>query len=115
MTPFLAALATFITPLINYAEGKLASIGAAFLGGVGAILNAFTNDQRAIGANVIAFWQAKYHEALAVGGTSEISAIEHATTAALNEFAAEEGSEMGKVAGAVISLLEISVTNSLKL
>lgn len=113
MSPFLAALATFIQPAIAYAEQKLASIGAAFLGGIGAILNAFTNDQRIIGANVIAFWQAKYHAALAVTGTSEIQAIEQASTAALNEFAHEEDSEASKIAGAIISLLELSVTNSL--
>lgn len=113
MNPILAALATFIQPAIAYAEQKLASIGSAFLGSFGLILNQFTNDQRQIGANVIAFWQAKYHAALAVTGTSELSAIEQATTAALNEFASEEGSEMSKVALMTTTALEMSVTNSL--
>ncbi len=114
MNPFMAALATFIQPALVYAEQKLASIGAAFLGGIGAILNAFTNDQRGIGTNVIAFWQAHYHAALAIAGTTELQAIEQASTASLNEFCAEEGGEFNKVAQAVISLLEVSVANSLK-
>ena len=113
MNPFLAALATFIQPAINYVEQKLESIGAAFLGAFGAILHQFTNDQRQIGANVTAFWQAHYHANLAAG-MSEIEALEKASTAALNEFAAEEKSEASKIVMMVTSAMEISVTNSLK-
>lgn len=113
MNPILAALATFIQPAIVYAEQKLASIGAAFLGSFGLLLNQFSNDQRVIGTNCIAFWQAHYHAALAVAGTSEITAIEQATTATLNEFASEEGSEMSKVASMVTTALEIAIKNGL--
>lgn len=113
MNPILAALATFIQPALAYAEQKFASIGAAFLGSFGLLLNQFTNDQRTIGTNVIAFWQAHYHAALAVAGTSEVQAIEQATTAALNEFASEEGSEASKISGMVTTALELSITNGL--
>lgn len=114
MNPILAALATFIQPAIAYAEQKLASIGAAFLGSFGLLLNQFTNDQRTIGANCIAFWSAHYHAALAVAGTSELSAIEQASTATLNEFAKEEGSEGSKVTMMTTTALELSITNGLK-
>lgn len=113
MNPILAALATFIQPAIAYAEQKLASIGAAFLGSFGLILNQFTNDQRTIGTNCIAFWQAHYHAAIAAGA-SEISAIEQASTATLNEFASEEGSEASKVTMMTTTALELSITNGLK-
>lgn len=112
MNPILAALATFIQPAIAYAEQKLASIGSAFLGSFGLLLNQFTNDQRTIGTNVIAFWQAKYHAAIAAG-SSEIEALAVATTASLNEFASEEGSEASKITMMTTTALELSITNGL--
>lgn len=112
MNVILAALATFVQPAINYAEQKLASIGAAFLGSLAVIGNAFTNDQRAIAVNVTAFWQAHYHAAV-TAGTAEVAAIEQASTAALNEFCAVEGAELNKVAQLIISALEIAITNGL--
>lgn len=113
MNPVLAALATFIQPALNYAEQKLASIGAAFLGSFGLILNQFTNDQRQIGANVLAYWQAHFHAAVAAGA-DQFTAAEQATTATMNEFAKEEGSEVGKVASMVTTALELAIKNGLK-
>lgn len=113
MNAVLSALSVLIQPAINYAEQKLASIGAAFLGSLAIIGASFTNDQRVIGANVIAFWQAKYHAAVAAGA-SPLDAAEQASTASLNEFAAEEGTEMAKITSMLTSALEISITNGLK-
>jgi len=110
MNSVLAALETIIQPVVNYAEQKLASIGAAILAGLAVILAGFTNDQRAIIANVIAFWQAKYQAAVAAGA-STIDAIEQASTASLNEFCNEESQEFSKEASAIITLLESSVKN----
>lgn len=114
MNPILAALGTIIQPAIVYAEQKLISIGAAFVSGFAVILNGFGNDQRAIGANVIAFWQGHYHQQI-TAGVSVTTAIENASTAALNEFCSEEGKEFQKEAGAIITLLESSVRNGLAL
>jgi hypothetical protein len=111
MNPVLAALETIIQPAINYAESKLASIGAAFAAGLAVIAVGFTNDQRAIFANVIAFWQAKY-KAAAATGISTLDAVEQATTAALNEFCSEEGAEGTKEIQAILTLLESSVKNA---
>lgn len=111
MNAILAALGTIIQPLLNYAEQKLASVGAAFVAGFGIILNGFSNDQRVIGANVIAFWQAKYHAAVEAGSSSFVAA-EEASTAALNEFFSEEAAEFRKEGMAVITLLESSVKQS---
>lgn len=112
MNPFLAALGTIIQPAIVYAEQKLASIGAAFLGGLAVIGNAFTNDQRAEGSKLMAFWQAHYHANVAAGD-NEITAIEKATTASLNEFCNDEAAEFTKIGSAIITLLETSVKNGL--
>ena len=112
MNSVLAALATLIAPALNYAEQKLESIGAAVAAGFAVIIAGFGNDQRSIMANVIAFWQAKYHAAIAVAGTTVISAAEQATTASLNEFCAEEGAEFNKEKLAVLTLLESSVKNA---
>jgi hypothetical protein len=112
MSAFLAALGAMIQPAINYAEQKLASVGAALLAGFGVILNGFTNDQRVIGANIIAFWQAKYHAAVADGATP-LNAAEQASTASLQEFCAEEGAEFQKEGMAIITLIESSVKQNL--
>lgn len=110
---FLAVLGTIIAPLETWAEQKLASIGASFLSAMGVIFNQFENDQRAIAANVIAFWQHRHAEAKA-GGASEIDALEQASTAALNEFFNEERADLQKVVSMTIQALEVSVGNGLK-
>lgn len=112
LAKFLMALAAFIQPEINYVEQKLASVGAAFLGSMATIGAHFTMDQRAIGVKVIAFWQAKMAEAKAAGA-SEISAIESASTAAYNEFCAEEGAEFTDFADSVITQLKIAGKNGI--
>jgi hypothetical protein len=112
MNGFLAALGAMIQPAINYAEQKLASIGAALAAGIVVIFNGFTNDQRGIAANIIAFWQAKYHDAVAAGATPLTSA-EQASTATLQEFCAEEGAEFQKEGMALITLLSSSVKQNL--
>lgn len=111
MNAVLAALAAIISPAINYAEQKLASIGAAFGAGLAVIALGFTSDQRLIFANVIAFWQAK-HAAAVAAGASTIDAIEQATTASLNEFVAEESAEGAKEIQAILTLLESAVKNA---
>src|SRR5215467_4027232 len=108
MNAVLAALQVIITPVINYAEQKLASIGAALAAGLAVIANGFANDQRAILANVIAFWQAHYHANVAAG-QDFVNAVENATTASLNEFCKEEGAEFTKEIQAILTLLESSV------
>lgn len=113
MNSFLAALSAVIQPAIQYAEQKLASIGASFAAGLTVIALGFTTDQRSILTNVIAYWQAQYHAAVAAG-KSGFGAIEAASLAALNEFASEEAAEGSKEVRAIITLLESSVTNSLK-
>lgn len=110
---FLTILGAIISPLENWAGQKLASIGSAFLGAMGVIFNQFENDQRAIAANTIAFWQAKHTAALAAGA-SALEAIEQASTAALNEFYNEERVDLQKVVGMTITALEVSVTNAFK-
>lgn len=112
MNAILTALQSIIAPLEAYAEQKLISIGAAFVSGFTVILNGFGNDQRAIGANVIAFWQAKYNSAI-TAGASELDSIEQATTAAFNEFCSEEGKEFSKESDAIITLLASSVKNGI--
>lgn len=108
MNSVLVALAAIIQPAIVYAEQKLQSIGAAFGAGLGVIALGFTSDQRQIGANIIAFWQAKYHAAIAAGA-SPLEAAEQASTASLSEFCSEEGGEFQKEGAALITLLESSV------
>lgn len=110
---FLTILSAIIAPLENWAEQKLASIGASFLSAMGVIFNTFENDQRAIAANVIAFWQHKHADARAAGA-SEIEALEQASTAALNEFFNEERADLQKVVSMTVTALEVSVGNALK-
>ena len=107
MNGFLAALGALIRPEIDYAEQKLASVGAALAAGIAVIFNGFANDQRAIFANLTAFWQAKYHAAIAAGAVG-VDAIEQASTATLQEFCAEEAAEFQKEKRAFITLLEAS-------
>lgn len=108
----LTALGTLIQPLENYAEQKLESFGAALEAGVGVIFQNFASDQQRIFTNVAAFWQAR-HGAAIEGGASELDAIEQATTAALNEFAAEEGAEFAQEKMAFITLLGSSARQAL--
>lgn len=112
MNTILTALGAIIAPLITYAEQKLESVGASFLAGMAVILAGFTSDQRAIFAQAIAFWQAKYH-ALVAAGTSPLDAVEQATTATLNEFITVEEQEGQKELRAVIALLESSVKTNI--
>lgn len=110
---FLSVLSAIIAPLENWAEQKLESIGASFLGAMGIIFHQFENDQRAIAAQVIAYWQAQHITAMA-GGKSAIEAMEIASTAALNTFFNEERADLGKVVSMTITALEVSVENSFK-
>lgn len=112
MNAVLTALGAIIAPLLNYAEQKFESIGASFLAGMSVILAGFTSDQRAIFAQAIAFWQARYHAEIAAGSTP-LSAIENASTATLNEFIKDEETEGQKELRAVIALLESSVKSNL--
>jgi hypothetical protein len=109
----LKALGAAIQPAIDYAEQKLESIGASVLSGIAAIFLHFTNQQRVIFANIAAFWQAHYHDAVAAGA-NPFDAIEKATTASLNEFAAEEGAEFRQEAMAFITLLSSAAAESQK-
>jgi len=111
MTGVLAILQTIIAPLEQYAEQKLASIGAAFLSAMAVIFNSFTNDQRQIATQCTAFWQAKYHAAV-TAGASPLNAAEQASTATLNEFVKEESAEGAKIVSLITSALELSVLNS---
>jgi len=111
MSSFLAALGAIIQPLENYAEQKLASVGAALLAGLGVIFNGFRNDQRVIFTNITAFWQAKYHAAAA--NSNPLEAAEQATTATLNEFCSEEAAEFTKEKAAFITLFASSVKQNL--
>ncbi len=113
MNAILAALKTIIAPLEEYAEQKLESIGAAFLSAMAVIFNGFTNDQRAIGTKVAAYWQQK-HDDLRAAGKSELEAVEEASTAALNEFFNEEGDEFRKIVSLTVTALEVSVANGIK-
>lgn len=110
MNSILTALAAVIAPLEAYAEQKLVSIGAAFGAGLAVIAAGFLPAQRDIFSKVIAFWQAKYHAAVAAG-SSTVDAIEVATTASLNEFAADEAAEGVQEINAIITLLASSVKN----
>lgn len=110
---FLTVLSAVISPLENWAEQKLASIGASFLSAMGLVFNQFENDQRAIAATAIAYWQAS-HIAAVAAGKSGIEAIEIASTAALNEFFNQERADLQKVVSMTVLALEISVANSLK-
>ena len=110
---FLTILAAIIAPVEHWAEQKLASIGSSFLSAMGVIFNEFENDQRAIAANVIAFWQHKHAESVTAGASS-IEAMEKATTAALNEFYNEERQDLQKVVSMTVTALEVSVANGLK-
>src|ERR1700721_3333437 len=112
MSWVLTALGALITPLENYAEQKLASIGAAFGAGFMVIANGFLPDQRASFSQCLAYWQAKYAAAVAAG-SSTLDAIGVASTATLNEFVSDETAEGAKEIRAIITLLESSVTNSL--
>ena len=110
---FLSVLGAIIAPLENWAEQKLASIGSAFLSAMGVVFNTFTNDQRAIGASCTAYWQAQYHAKVAAG-SSELVAIEEASTATLNEFFNQEKADLVKVVSMTVTALEVSVANGLK-
>lgn len=110
---FLTVLSAVIAPLENWAEQKLASIGASFLSAMGLIFNQFENDQRAIAATTIAYWQASHITAIAAG-KSGIEAMEIASTAALNEFFNQERADLNKVVTMTITALEISVENAFK-
>lgn len=112
MNAFFAALMAIIQPSLTSLEGKLASIGATFGAGLMAIALGFTQAQRGIFTDVISFWQASYHAAIAVTGTSELNAIETATTAALGEFIKEEGAEGNAEIQAIITLLESAAKSS---
>lgn len=112
MNAFFAALMALIQPSLTAIEGKLASVGATFGAGLMAIALGFTSDQRTIFTNVIAFWQAKYHAAIAVEGTTELSAIEQASTAALGEFVKEETAEGNEEIEAIITLLQSAAKSS---
>lgn len=112
MNSFFAALMAIIQPSLTAIEGKLASVGATFGAGLMAIALGFTSAQRTIFTNVISFWQAKYHAAIAVTGTSELDAIEQATTAALGEFIKEEGAEGNQEIMAIITLASSAAKSS---
>lgn len=109
---FLNAMKSFIQPEINYVEQKLESIGAAFLGGLATIGANLLNDQRAIGAQCIAFWQAQYHANLA-GGMNALEALENASTETLNKFYNDERADVQKVVSAICTLMEVTVLNGL--
>lgn len=112
MNAILAALGTVVAPAIDYLGSKLASVGAAFLAGLAVIGAGFSNDQRIIFTNCMAFWQAQYHAHVAAG-QSAVEAIELASTATLNEFVKEETAEGSAELRAVITLLSASVRNNL--
>lgn len=112
MNSFFAALMALVQPSLTAIEGKLASVGATFGAGLMAIALGFTSDQRTIFTNVIAFWQAKYHAAIAVAGTSVLDAIETASTAALGEFIKEEGAEGNQEIQSIITLLRSAALSS---
>lgn len=114
MNAFFAALMALIQPSLTAIEGKLASVGATFGAGLMAIALGFTSDQRTIFTNVIAYWQASFHAALAVSGTSTLSAIETASTAALGEFIKEEGAEGNQEIQAIITLLRSAALSSVE-
>lgn len=102
--PLLIELGTIIKPLENWAEQELQSVGSALLASVGPIFNSFLPAQQRIITGIMAFWQAKHAAAIAAG-TSELDAIEQATTASLNEFAADEAAEFGQEKTAIITIL----------
>jgi len=113
MNPILAALATLIQPAINYAEQKLASVGAAVIASWAQILNTLENDQRIIMANVQAYWHAQYNAAVAAG-ENPLAAIGTASAHTLGEFIKEEGQEGSKVVQLTVTGMELAVENSLK-
>jgi hypothetical protein len=112
MNAFFASLMALIQPSLTSLEGKLASVGATFGAGLMAIALGFTTAQRAIFTDVIAFWQAKYQAALAVSGTSQLDAIEQASTAALGEFVKDEEAAGNQEIEAIITLLQAAAKSS---
>ena len=106
MNAFFAGLMALIQPSLTSLEGKLASIGATFGAGLMAIALGFTSDQRSIFTDVIAYWQATYHAQIAIAGTSQITAIENASTAALGEFVKDEEAAGAQEIQAIITLLQ---------
>lgn len=112
MNAFFASLMALIQPSLTSLEGKLASVGATFGAGLMAIALGFTSAQRGIFTDVIAFWQASYQAAIAVTGTSQIDAIEQASTAALGEFIKDETAAGNQEVEAIITLLESAAKSS---
>lgn len=112
MNPILSALAVFIQPMINYAEQKLESVGAAFSGTLVTIASTLTNDQRIIGANCTAYWHAQYNAAVTAGETP-LAAIGTASAHTLGEFIKEEGQEGSKVVQMTVTGLELAIENGI--
>jgi hypothetical protein len=112
MNTFFASLMALIQPSLTSLEGKLASVGATFGAGLMAVALGFTSAQRGIFTDVIAFWQASYHAAIAVTGTSELDAIEQASTAALGEFIKDEEAAGNQEIEAIITLLTSAAKSS---
>jgi len=101
---FLAGLAA---TLLQSAE----SIGGALISAWSQIALQFSADERAILIKVKQKWVDTYN-AQKTAGASEIDAIENASTAAYNEFCADESDEFNKVKAGVIASVEYAAKSA---
>lgn len=104
-------LKTFLAGLAATLLQGVESVGGALIAAMDQIFLQFTNDERGILIKVKQKWVDSYNAALA-GGATEVSAIKNASTAAYNEFCADEADEFNKVKGGIIAALEYAAKRS---
>jgi hypothetical protein len=100
-------LAGLTATLLQAAE----SIGGALIAAWGQIALQFSSDERGILIKVKQKWIDTYNAEKAKG-TDEINAIENASTAAYNEFCADETDEFNKVKAGVIASVEYAAKSA---
>lgn len=101
----MTAIQTFLAALASTLLQKAESVGMTLAAALGQVFLQMGADEREILINVKQKWIDSYNAEIAKG-TDILNAIENASTAAYNEFCAEEKDEFAKVKAGIIANLE---------
>lgn len=104
-------LQSFISGLLATLAQAATSVGGALISAWSQIALQFSSDERDILVKVKQKWVDTYNAEKAKG-SSEIDAIENASTAAYNEFCADEKDEFNKVKAGVIASVEYAAKSA---